>query len=101
MTPRTLSRDDILAELRRLKPVLSRRYGVRRIGLFGSFAKGEARLGSDIDVVVELGEPDLFALVHIKEELESKFQCAVDVIPYTDLMNGFLKSRIQKEAIYV
>jgi predicted nucleotidyltransferase len=74
---------------------------VNRLALFGSFAKGEARPGSDIDVVVELGEPDLFALVHVKEELESKFQCAVDVIPYTELMNSFLKSRIQREAIYV
>jgi predicted nucleotidyltransferase len=101
MTPRTLSRDAILAELRRLKPELSRRYGVNRIGLFGSFAKGEARPGSDIDVVVELGEPDLFALVHVKEELESKFQRSVDVIPYTELMNGFLKARIQREAVYV
>jgi predicted nucleotidyltransferase len=101
MTPGTLSRDAILAELRRFKPELSRRYGVSRIGLFGSVAKGEARSGSDIDVVVELDEPDLFALVHIREELESRFQCAVDVIPYTKLMNGFLKSRIQQEAVYV
>jgi predicted nucleotidyltransferase len=101
MTPGTLSRDAILTELRRLKPVLSLRYGVNRLALFGSFAKGEARPGSDIDVVVELGEPDLFALVHVKEELESKFQCSVDVIPYTELMNSFLKSRIQREAIYV
>jgi predicted nucleotidyltransferase len=101
MTTETLSREAILAELRRLKPELSRRYGVSRIGLFGSFAKGEARPGSDIDVVVELDEPDLFALVHIREELESRFQCAVDVIPYTKLMNDFLKSRIQKEAVYV
>jgi predicted nucleotidyltransferase len=101
MTPPTLSRDDILAELRRLKPELSRRYGVNRLALFGSFAKGAARPGSDIDVVVELDEPDLFALVHIKEELESKFRCSVDVIPYTELMNGFLKARIQREAVYV
>jgi predicted nucleotidyltransferase len=101
MTPRTLTRDGILAELRRLKPELSRRYGVNRIALFGSFAQGEARPGSDIDVVVELAEPDLFALVHIKEELESGFQRPVDVIPYSALMNGFLKARIQREAVYV
>jgi predicted nucleotidyltransferase len=101
MPPQTLSRDDILAELRRLKPEFIRRYGVNRLALFGSCANGEARPGSDIDVVVELGQPDLFALVHIKAELESTFQCSVDIIPYTELMNSFLKSRIQKEALYL
>jgi predicted nucleotidyltransferase len=101
MTPPTLTRDDILAELRRLKPELARRYGVNRIALFGSFVQGEARPGSDIDVVVELAEPDLFALVHIKEELESGFGRPVDVILYSALMNGFLKARIEREAVYV
>lgn len=101
MTTPAVTRDDILAELRRLKPELSRRYGVNRIALFGSFAQGEARPGSDIDVVVELAEPDLFALVHIKEELEFEFQRPVDVIPYSALMNGFLKARIEREAISV
>lgn len=101
LTKPVLTRDDILAELRRLKPELARRYGVNRIALFGSFAQGEARPGSDIDVVVELAEPDLFALVHIKEELESGFRRSVDVIPYSPLMNGFLKARIEREAVYV
>lgn len=101
MTTQTLTRDSILAELRRLKPELSRRYGVNRLALFGSFAQGEARPGSDIDVVVELAEPDLFALVHIKEELETGFRRPVDVIPYSALMNSFLKARIHREAVYV
>lgn len=101
MTKPPLTRDAILTELRRLKPEFARRYGVNRLALFGSFAQGEAQPGSDIDVVVELSEPDLFALVHIKEELESGFQHPVDVIPYSALMNGFLKARIERGAIYV
>ncbi len=101
MTAQTLTRDAILAELRQIKPELSRRYGVNRIALFGSFAQGEAGPESDIDVVVELAEPDLFALVHIKEELESGFRRSVDLIPYSALMNSFLKARIQYEAVYV
>ncbi|ADD28003.1 nucleotidyltransferase family protein [Meiothermus ruber] len=101
MTKLPLTRDAILTELRRLKPELARRYGVNRLALFGSFAQGEAQPGSDIDVVVELSEPDLFALVHIKEELESGFRRPVDVIPYSAFMNGFLKARIERGAIYV
>ena len=97
----SLSRDGILNELKNLKPELSRRYGVSRLGLFGSFAKNTARETSDIDVVVELDDPDLFSLVHIKELLEEDFQRSVDLIPYSPLMNAFLKGRIQSEAIYV
>jgi len=52
MTTQNISRDGILEELKNLKPELSRRYGVSRLGLFGSFAKGTARETSDIDVVV-------------------------------------------------
>ena len=48
-----------------------------------------------------VAQPDLFALVHIKEELESGLRRPVDVIPYTSLMNDFLKARIQREAVYV
>jgi predicted nucleotidyltransferase len=101
MTAQPLTRDTILAELRERKPELSRRYGVNRIALFGSFAHGDAGPDSDIDVVVELTEPDIFALVHIKEELESAFRRSVDLIPYSALMNSFLKARIQGEAVYV
>jgi len=95
------SREATLNELRNLKPELLRRYGVRRLALFGSLARGEFKAESDIDVVVELEEPDLFALVHIKEDLEANLQKPVDVIPYSENMNPALKRRIQNEALYV
>jgi len=101
MTARTLNRESILAELRQLKPKLNKLYGVSRLGLFGSFARDEAKAESDIDVVVELSEPDLFALVHIKEALEEDLGRAVDIIRYRGMMNNFLKRRIDREAIYV
>ena len=97
----TLDRDSVLDELRQLKSELSRRYGVHRLALFGSLVHGATRPDSDIDVVVELVEPDLFALVHIKEILENEFHRSVDVIPYSPLMNPYLKARIQNEAVYV
>lgn len=101
MKPGSLDRDGILAGLRHIKPELADRFGVTRLALFGSFVHNEAREESDIDVVIELHEPDMFALVHIKETLEDDFKRPVDVILYTPLMNTYLKTRIQNEAVYV
>lgn len=94
------NREAVLQELRRLKPDLEKRYGVTKIGIFGSFARNEIRAGSDVDVIVEMNEPDLFYLVHIKETLEEKFKMPVDVIRYRAMMNKYLKARIDREAVY-
>lgn len=59
MTIRT--KHEVLDGLRKMKPDLARQYGVSRIGVFGSAARGQMRDDSDIDVVVELSNPDLFA----------------------------------------
>jgi len=54
-----------------------------------------------VDVIVEMNEPDLFYMVHIKEALEEKFKMPVDVIRYRAMMNKYLKARIDREAVYV
>lgn len=95
------SRETILQELRKIKPELAKLYGVTKIGIFGSFARNEIRDDSDVDVVLEMREPDLFYMVHIKEALEESFQMPVDVIRYRDMMNKRLKTRIDREAVYV
>ena len=76
------------------------RYGISRIGIFGSVARGEQQEGSDVDVYVELSSPDLFSLVHIKDELQQLFGCPVDVVRLRDNMNELLKRSIMEEGIY-
>ncbi len=97
----TSSREAVLQELRKLKPDLERQYGVTKIGIFGSFARNETHGDSDVDVVVEMREPDLFYMVHIKDALEKRFKRPVDVIRYRSMMNRYLKARIDREAVYV
>ncbi|WP_446010988.1 nucleotidyltransferase family protein [Candidatus Electrothrix sp.] len=46
------------------------KYGINNIGIFGSYFTGQATDKSDIDVI-ETVNPDLYTLVHIKEELEA------------------------------
>ena len=87
--------------MRLLKPEFEKNYGITRLGLFGSIARNEIHENSDIDIVVEMREPDLFYMVHIKEILENDFKRPVDVIHFRENMNKYLKTRIQAEALYV
>jgi predicted nucleotidyltransferase len=95
-----LSRETILRQLKNHLSQFERLYGVTKIGVFGSAARDDLRQDSDIDVVVEMKEPDLFYLVHIKETLEKDLHRHVDIIRYRDSMNRYLKARIDKEACY-
>lgn len=60
------TRDDILTLLGTLKNDLSSRYKVRRIGIFGSYARSEAVPGSDVDILVDFNPgADLFDLIDL------------------------------------
>lgn len=86
--------------MRYLKPELEQRYGITRIGVFGSVARNEAHSGSDIDIVIEMA-PDLLKRASLKVELELFFGKNVDVVRYWHGMNRFLKTRIDRDAVYV
>lgn len=96
-----IRRAEVLELLRQHKPELAVKYGVTRLGIFGSVARDEATEKSDVDVVVEMTKPDLFFMVHMKHLLEAAMRSDVDIIYYGDRMNAFLKQRIDEEAVYV
>ncbi|TCL61852.1 hypothetical protein EDC14_103121 [Hydrogenispora ethanolica] len=100
MAQTELRRDSALAVLRKYKQDFQSRYGVTRIGFFGSVARDEADAESDVDVVVEMEKPDLFYMVHIQQTLAQEFQRPVDLVRFRDSMNSFLKERIRAEAVY-
>lgn len=100
MSQTIINRGLVLETLKRHKDDFEERYGVTRIGIFGSVARDEAKDESDIDIVVEMKKPDLFYMVHIKETLEKDFQRPVDIVHFRDKMNLFLRERINREAVY-
>lgn len=57
--------------LRNLKPMLSEKYEVERIGYFGSYARGEQTKDSDIDILVEFRRPLGWAFFDLQELLVS------------------------------
>jgi len=101
MNNKILTLDSALEILRKNKTEFEKKYGITEIGVFGSVARGDAEEGSDVDVVVKMKKPDLFYMVHIKEELEAEYKTGVDIIHYREKMNEFLKRRIDRDAVYV
>lgn len=95
-----MKQEEVLNILRAHKNDLGKKYGVTRLGIFGSVARDEATPSSDLDVVVEM-PPDLFQMVHMKEELEQLFHASVDLIRYQKHLSTFLKQQLDQEAIYV
>ncbi len=96
-----MSRKEILNKLNVFKARHAKEYGMLSLGIFGSVARNTANKESDVDIVVKLKKQDLFNIIGIKQDLEEILRIPVDVISYREKMNNFLKSRIDKEAVYV
>ena len=92
---------EYLSLLREYMRKNSAKYGISRMGIFGSVARGEQREGSDVGICVEIERPSIFTLVHIKEELEKLLKCPVDVVRLRNNMDELLRGCINKDGIYV
>ena len=76
-------------------------YGVKRVGLFGSYARGEMREDSDIDILVEI-EKDISLLdfVGLKLEIEEALGKRVDLVEYNTI-KPLLRERILNEQVII
>jgi len=92
---------DIKTALKERKKELYDRYSVKKVGVFGSYVRGEQRRGSDLDVLVEFEEPvSLLKLASLENFLSDLLGAKVDVVPEKDIRSE-LKKRILSEAVYV
>jgi predicted nucleotidyltransferase len=67
--------------LRGLLPDLQRSFGVRSLGIFGSYVRGQQRRRSDIDILVDFDrEPTLFAFIRLENRLSSELGIKVDLV---------------------
>ena len=85
---------------RKILPILSR-YGVTKVGLFGSCIRDEMSPDSDIDILVEI-EKDISLLdfVGLKLEIEEVLGKKVDLVEY-DTIKPLLRERILKEQVVI
>ena len=91
---------EIRKKITEIKPFLREEYGVVNVKVFGSFARNEQALDSDLDLIVDLEKPLGFAFLDLCEFLEKEFQLKVDVLTARTLQTRFAKY-IQKDLIDV
>jgi predicted nucleotidyltransferase len=91
-----------LKRLEQAVPMIKERYGVKRIGLFGSFARGEQTRKSDVDVLVEFseGQATLYNIVHLADHLEAMFKRRVDLLTVGGI-DKYIRPRVEGEVIWV
>ena len=91
-------------EIVRIKPKILRvlkKNDVIKAGIFGSYARGESRIGSDIDILIQFkGRKSLFDLVRIERELKSVLNRKVDLLTYKSI-NPLMKEKILKDEVRI
>jgi uncharacterized protein len=87
--------DDFKQILSQNKMLLREQYRVTRLGIFGSYARGEQTPESDLDILIEYEQaPTLFQLVELRNYLSEQVGLKVDLVT----KNG-LKPRIQARVL--
>jgi uncharacterized protein len=71
---------DVEKKLKELKPILSRKYFVDRIGYFGSYSRNEQNEDSDIDIIVSFRKPLGWEFFDLQELLENELDIKVDLV---------------------
>jgi len=100
----TLTKEDIIRILRANYPHLISEYGVKRIGLFGSYARNQPTETSDVDLVVEFDRPIGFRFVEFTEYLEHLLGKQVDVLTPAGLQGIRIEriaKNIEENTVYV
>ena len=92
---------DSLNTIKSHVPELKSRFGVKKIGVFGSFSRGEQNETSDVDVLVGFEKPvDIFTFLELKEYLESILRTKVDLVTEKAL-KPMIRGQILSEVSYL
>jgi uncharacterized protein len=96
-----LKRAEALAILAKNKPLLVQQYGVTRLALFGSTARDDAKIASDVDVLVAFDGPATsdryFGVLFFLEDI---FGCPVDLVTEKALRSE-LRPYVERDAVHV
>jgi predicted nucleotidyltransferase len=84
----------ILSHLKEFNPI--------KVGIFGSYARGDNKTGSDFDILVEFKEsPSLLTLIKLENDLSEILGVKVDLVTTGALKNKRIKKSIKKDLINI
>ena len=90
-----------LSKIKRIIAPILKKNGVVKAGIFGSYARGEQKKKSDVDILIQFKkQKSLLDHVGLQFELQKKLKKNVDVLTYRSL-NQLLKNRILKEEVRI
>ena len=92
---------DCINKLADFKAAFSQKYGITKLGIFGSVARQENTEESDIDIIVEVEKPTLSLMYELKERLKELFKCEVDLVRFRPTLRPLFKSNILNDVVYV
>ena len=103
--PAQLSRyqkSPVIQKLQEVAPGICEQFGVQRIGIFGSYARGDQKPSSNVDILVELEEgfSTLINFVGLADHLEQILQLKVDLLTVQGI-DPYIRSYVESEVIWI
>jgi len=96
-----LSLDEIKQSLSTQKSMLLNKYTINRLGIFGSYVRGEQKNESDLDLLIDYEEaPSLFTLIEIENQLSELLGIKVDLVTQKGIKPQ-LRNYILEEVVYL
>lgn len=91
---------DVLEKIKPKIIQILKKYNIKKAGIFGSYARGEQKKNSDIDIIIEPPKGIGLGFIDIELELESKLKKKVDLLSYNGI-NKHLKKYILEEEVRI
>ena len=97
---RFLTKEKIISILKKENPFLKKKYHVSRLGIFGSYARGDYTEKSDVDILVEFSKPLGFEYFDLKQYVEQKLKKNVDLVNIKAL-HRVIKDTVLSESEFI
>lgn len=93
--------DEIRKKLKNIQSELHEKFGVSRIGVFGSYSRGDEKSESDIDILVKFDRDiDIFEFIRLNDFLADYLSKKVDLVT-EDAIKPIMKDEIMNEVVYI
>ncbi|MGC1308842.1 MAG: nucleotidyltransferase domain-containing protein [Phormidesmis sp.] len=101
MNESVLQRDRLQKLLKAFMAERGAYYHLTKLGFFGSYARNQATAESDVDIVFDTEQPNLFMTAMMQQDLEALLDRQVDVVRLHPFLRPSFKAQIEQEAVYV